>query len=235
MSFAAAAKRHGATVATGTPVEHVEPGAVVTSGGTVRSEAIVVCAGPWAPPLLAPLGYELPAVPARAQIGRFRVPTGADSTLPAIADLGPLQFYVKRGEGPFLEVGTLDPDHTVEPIDPDACPEGADPGTLAHFHRSLVQRVPDLAGGHWRGSWSGVYDVTPDWQPAIGPVPGAEGVYVAAGLSGHGFKLAPAIALALSGLVADGDWDRFDLSLFDPGRFARGELIDSRYGYSVVG
>jgi sarcosine oxidase subunit beta len=77
--------------------------------------------------------------------------------------------------------------------------------------------------------------VTPDWQPAIGAVPGADGVYVAAGFSGHGFKLAPAVGAALAALVRDGAWGHFDLGLFDPARFERGELIGSRYGYSVVG
>ncbi len=235
VSFAEAAQRHGAIVATDTAVESLEPGLVRTPAGAVRADAIVVAAGPWSPALLEPLGYELPVLPARAQIGRFRVPAGFDPALPAIADLGAPQFYAKRGEGPFLEVGTLDPGHTADPLDPDACPDGAEPATLAAFRRSLVTRLPGLADGHWRGSWSGIYDVTPDWQPAIGLVPGADGVYVAAGLSGHGFKLAPAIATALSGLVAEERWDGLDLSLFDPARFARGELIGSRYGYSVVG
>ncbi len=234
-TFAQAAAAHGAVVAEQVPVERLEDGIVHTAAGSIRADAIVIAAGPWSPRLLAPSGFRLPMVPARAQVGRYRVPDGWGATLPAVADLGPLQFYVKQAEGPFLEVGTLDPGHTDTPIDPNACPEGAEPEVLEAFVRSLTKRFPGLEGGHWRGAWSGVYDVTPDWQPVVGAVPAAGGLYVAAGLSGHGFKLAPAIALALSGLIAHGAWDAFDLSLFDPQRFDRGQLVSSRYGYSVVG
>jgi glycine/D-amino acid oxidase-like deaminating enzyme len=234
-SFAAAATRHGAHVLERAAVTEVGPGTVTVGARRTRVDAVVVAAGAWSVPLLEPFGYDLPVVAARAQIGRFRVPDDFGRLPPAVADLGPLQFYVKGSEGDYLEVGTLDPAHTADPIDPDACPEGADAATLASFQRSLTTRFPGLEGGHWRGAWSGIYDVTPDWQPAIGGVPGADGVFVAAGFSGHGFKLAPAVGRALAGLVADGSWDGFDLDVLDPGRFARGELVKSRYGYSVVG
>ena len=49
----------------------------------------------------------------------------------------------------------------------------------------------------------GFYDVTPDNQPVVGPVPGLEGLWLAAGFSGHGFMLAPAISRALADLFVD--------------------------------
>jgi len=94
--------------------------------------------------------------------------------------------------------------------------------------------MPALAGGHWRGSWAGLYDVTPDWHPALGAVPGVDGVYVAAGFSGHGFKLAPAVGVSLAELIADGACTSFDLTPLAPERFERGELLSSQYGYSVL-
>lgn len=228
------ARALGATIVEGMTVEHVAPGRVETASGALETEAVVVAAGPWSSALLDPLGYHLPISPARAEVGRYRLPAGFGPAPPALAELSPHQVYARPADPGYLEVGTLDPAHAAEPIEPDACPEGAERETLDAYARVLAHRVPALVGGHWRGSWSGVYDVTPDWQPAIGPVPGAEGVYVAAGFSGHGFKLAPAVGLALAGRVAGATWERFDLSLFDPGRFARGALIESRYGYSVV-
>jgi sarcosine oxidase subunit beta len=47
----------------------------------------------------------------------------------------------------------------------------------------------------------GYYDMTPDHQPIVGPAPEAEGVWVAAGLSGHGFMMAPAVGRAVADLV----------------------------------
>ncbi len=44
----------------------------------------------------------------------------------------------------------------------------------------------------------GTYDTTPDQRPLLGAVPNREGLWVAAGFSGHGFMIAPAVGEALS-------------------------------------
>jgi len=46
----------------------------------------------------------------------------------------------------------------------------------------------------------GEYDVTPDHQPILGRVD--DGVFVAAGFSGHGFMIAPAVARILAALCS---------------------------------
>ncbi len=63
----------------------------------------------------------------------------------------------------------------------------------------------------------GEYDVTPDHQPLLGKV--SEGLYVAAGFSGHGFMIAPAIARILADEILDGRRDDV-LSVLDVARFA---------------
>ena len=224
VSYARAAERLGADIR-----EH----GAVPSLDRLDADAVVVAAGPWSPPLLAPLGYELPLRVARAEVGRWRLPRD-DEALPALADLSRLDFYFLPAGRGYLEVGTLDPSHADRPVDPDACPEGAERETLAHFRTSLERRVPSARGGHWRGSWSGLYDVTPDWHPAIGRVPGSDAVYVAAGFSGHGFKLAPAVGLSIAELILDGAAHTFDLGPLDPERFVRGDLLEPHYGYSVI-
>ena len=152
---------------------------------------------------------------------------------PAFADFSAAQLYFVPRDGGILEVGGLDPEHAEHPIDPDECPEGATRETLADYRRGLVARLPGAEQGHWRGSWSAVYDVTPDWHPAIGYV--AENVIVAAGFSGHGFKLAPAVGVVVAELVRDGRASSYDIGLLDPARFARDELVTTTYGYSVLG
>lgn len=232
--FAAAARRAGAEVVEGVQVGAIRDGRVETAAGSVEADAVVVAAGVWSAPLLAPLGYELPVRAAPAEVGRYRLPTGF-SPPPAVADFSAAQLYFRPAEAGFLEVGSLAPEHADEPVDPDAPPEGARTETLAAYAEGLARRLPGAAGGHWRGAWTGVYDVTPDWEPAVGRVPGTEGVTVAAGFSGHGFKLAPAVGTAISELVIDGAARTFDLALLSPDRFARGELVGARYGYSVLG
>ena len=232
--LATAARRSGATVREDVPVTAVSGDGVETSDGSVAADAVVVAAGPWTAPLLEPLGYDLPLAPAPAEVGRYRLPAGFDPP-PAVADFSGIQFYFRPAEPGFLEVGSLAPEHAEQPVDPDRPVEGARLETLRAYERALERRLRGSGGGHWRGAWTGIYDVTPDWEPAIGAVPGADGVYVAAGFSGHGFKLAPAVGLALAELVCDGRSTTFDLELLAPERFARGALVGARYGYSVLG
>ena len=59
--------------------------------------------------------------------------------------------------------------------------------------RGLRARYPRLAGFELVRGFAGPYDVTPDWNPIVGPCPGIEGLYLAVGWSGHGFKLSPAV------------------------------------------
>jgi sarcosine oxidase subunit beta len=222
--FAEAARRAGVSIRERT---------AVTALDQLDARVVVVAAGPWSPPLLRQAGYELPIRVAPAEVGRFRLPPSFGSPPPAFADFTEAQLYLVPRDGGILEVGGLDPEHAEHPIDPDECPEGARRETLADYRRGLVARLPGAERGHWRGSWSAVYDVTPDWHPAIGYV--TEEVIVAAGFSGHGFKLAPAVGVTVAELVREGRASTYDIGLLDPARFARDELVKTTYGYSVLG
>jgi sarcosine oxidase subunit beta len=69
----------------------------------------------------------------------------------------------------------------------------------------------------------GVYDVTPDRQAIVGPVPGHDGVYVAAGFSGHGFMMAPEIGRGLAAMVL-GEPPGETFEHLRPDRFEEGSL-----------
>ena len=230
-----AAAREGAVVREGLRVAAVTDRGAETEAGFVEADAVVVAAGPWTPPLLAPLGYELPIVAAPAEVGRYHLPDAFGAAPTVVADFSGMQFYVVPAGDGFVEVGSLAPEHAEHPVDPDRPTEGAGLETLRAYEQALGRRLRGAGGGHWRGAWTGIYDVTPDWEPVIDRVPGTEHVYVAAGFSGHGFKLAPAVGLALAELVLDGASASFDLGLLAADRFERGELVGARYGYSVLG
>jgi sarcosine oxidase subunit beta len=70
---------------------------------------------------------------------------------------------------------------------------------------------------------SGAYDVTPDRQPILGPLPGHDGLHVAAGFSGHGFMMAPAIGRIVAAGVA-GESDAV-LDVLDCRRFAERRTV----------
>jgi sarcosine oxidase subunit beta len=68
----------------------------------------------------------------------------------------------------------------------------------------------------------GEYDVTPDHQPILGRV--ADNLYVAAGFSGHGFMIAPAVGRIVAAAVL-GEAEDEALTILDPARFAENRLV----------
>jgi sarcosine oxidase len=80
--------------------------------------------------------------------------------------------------------------------------------------------MPSLGRDHRREAecW---YTLTPDENFVIGRHPVSDRVLLACGFSGHGFKFTPVVGELLADLVVDGS-TRYDLSLFDPLRFAGG-------------
>jgi gamma-glutamylputrescine oxidase len=77
--------------------------------------------------------------------------------------------------------------------------------------RELLGRLPRITH-----RWAGLFGTTADRLPLVGPVPGREGVWVAAGYSGHGNVM----GLACGELVAQAVLDQPapELELFNPGR-----------------
>ena len=78
-----------------------------------------------------------------------------------------------------------------------------------------------------QGGWASLYDVSPDWQPVIGAI--APGIFVDAGTSGHGFKLAPALGAHVADLVMGRRVDP-GLEAFSPARFETGHGLDAGFG-----
>jgi glycine/D-amino acid oxidase-like deaminating enzyme len=93
--------------------------------------------------------------------------------------------------------------------------------------------MPVFATAGLAASWTGVYDVTPDWNPVLGTLPGIAGLHVAYGFSGHGFKLSPIVGRLVAqgalGLATDVPLEPYTLS-----RFSGGRLLQGRYGAGAV-
>ncbi len=49
--------------------------------------------------------------------------------------------------------------------------------------------------------WGGLLDLTPDALPVLGCVPSIDGLYIAAGFSGHGFGIAPAVGEVMANKI----------------------------------
>ena len=103
----------------------------------------------------------------------------------------------------------------------------------ADIGEQLAHRVPAFADAGLARSWTGVYDVTPDWNPVLGALPGIDGLFVAFGFSGHGFKLSPIVGrmIAQASLRLPTD---LPLAPYSIERFTAGRLLEGRYGTGAV-
>jgi sarcosine oxidase len=81
----------------------------------------------------------------------------------------------------------------------------------------LARRIPALGPEVCRAVPC-MYTTTPDEDFVLGYPRGEENVVICSPCSGHGFKFVPVIGELVADLVTSGS-TRFDISLFDPGRF----------------
>jgi sarcosine oxidase subunit beta len=85
-----------------------------------------------------------------------------------------------------------------------------------------------LPAVEWAGlatTWVGLYEMTPDHHPIVGPVRGLDGLLVATGFSGHGFQHGPVVGKLIAEVATAGRATTIDIGLLRAERFAEGELI----------
>ncbi len=200
---------------------------VATERGEVSAPVVIAATGPWSRPLFAGVGFDLPVESEFHEVAILKNPAGHETTGPACID-GITTTYFRSEVGGLTLVGDF---WGKRGADPDDFSQSASGESLAALAARAARRVPALADAEiWRGV-TGVYDLSPDFRPILGEVPGIHGLYVAAGFSGMGFKISPAVGLAMSEIVLDGRADTLDVSAFSPARFAEGRLIKAQWEY----
>jgi sarcosine oxidase, subunit beta len=238
-AFAASARAAGVRIRQGTTVTGlVGTGGKVTGvrladGGEISAGAVIVATGVWTRPFLAPYGIDVPIRVVREQI--VTIAPGADvGSVPVFSDLVSLQ-YVRPEVGGDILFGNSDLSD-VEEADPDNYLNRATDAFVDLTVDKVGTRFPGFAEAAISSSYAGCYDVTPDWNPVISTT-GLDGLVVAAGFSGHGFKIAPAVGRLVADLVVDGHSNdpRIAHSDFRLSRFAEGELLKSPYPYVGAG
>jgi len=219
-AYLMAAERLGADVnffteVTGIGISGGKVVSVATTKGEIETPVVVNAAGPWAKPVGAMAGVDLPLFTQRHQILATE-PVGR--LLDPMVMSFSIGIYCQQTPHGSLVMGIGDPRE----------PKGYDTGHswqfLHEMARIITRLLPALKEVRVVRQWSGLYTVTPDAHPILGGVPGLDGYYQAVGFSGHGFMLAPIVGKIIAQL-ATGKPTSLDVSKLDLGRFERGEFM----------
>jgi sarcosine oxidase subunit beta len=200
-AWATAARRLGVEIEEGVAadalvVEGTRVAAVVRSDGArVPCDVAIAAGGAWSAPLLTKVGVRLAL---RGRGLQMLLTDAAPAALtPVVGCFGRPLSLKQLADGAYLIGGGWParvPDETVnrwEVLDDSVR------GSL-EVARTVY---PPLGARTVARSWAGIEAFTPDDLPVLGPVPGVDGLLVAAGFSGHGFALVPTIGDVLARLA----------------------------------
>ena len=147
------------------------------TGKTAAGHRFLLAAGAWSGELLESLGLRPGIHPVRGQIVLFNRPSPGIERVLMIGK----RYFVPRGDGRVLVGSTEEPEAGFERW---ATPRGV--GELLGFATGLF---PEWAAAEVERCWAGLRPGSPDGLPFIGPVPGWDNVFVAAGHFRAGIQL----------------------------------------------
>lgn len=241
-AFSTSARAAGARVRQGATVTELltdgdrVTGVLLADGTTIAAGTVVVATGVWTRPFLQPYGIDVPIKVIREQIVMIN-PGLEIGPVPVFSDLVSLQ-YVRPEVGGDILFGNSDlPGYgDIAPADPDDYLNRATEDFVDLTVDKVGTRFPGFPDASISSSYAGCYDVTPDWNPVISTTP-LDGLVLAAGFSGHGFKIAPAVGRLVADIVVDGHSSdpRIPASDFRFSRFAEDDPLKTPYPYVGAG
>lgn len=217
-AFASDARRHGAVIRQDTRIVGVDrAGERLTalrtaSGEAIGGDVVVNCAGAWAGAVAGLYGGELPIQPWRSQVFIVTHTPPLGDRLPMTIDFDNGKSYFHR-EGDGLLAGMDNETATAPTVD-----VAFDYGKVDQLVEHLAHRLPALVDARVATGWAGLLELTPDENPLVGWTH-LENVYTAAGFSGHGLSIAPALAQDVARELL-GEPPEVPLDAFRPERFA---------------
>lgn len=199
---------------------------VEAGGETIECDTVVNASGAWARRLGSALGLTLPVDGYRRQLVQFEPPRPLALPVPMIIDYVPgieREGLYFRDDTPVRVVAGLHWEvhgETERPQDPDAFRQAVDWDYAERVAEALAARYRGAGDFRVTGGWSGLYPLTPDTRPIVGPTPGIAGLHQALGGGGVGVQISPAVGAMVADLVTTGetavmpDWGRYRLDRF---------------------
>ena len=183
---------------------------VQTDRGRISTPVVVNAAGGWSGELNALAGVVAPNRPYRREV-LVTAPLRR-SIDAAITFYRPTEGWFNQTLRGEVVMGVVDPD------EPAGVQQASTPAFLRRTAALVTQKAPALANATVIRQWAGMYDVSPDHLPLVGPTQQLGGWWQANGWSGRGMLLAPYLVELLATQVASGH-QHPRLQMFDPDRF----------------
>lgn len=201
---------------------------VATDHGEIAAPAVIAATGQWSKDLFSRAHLDIPIQTEYHEVAILKNPPEMKTGGCACIDYALSVYFRSEGHDKTL-VGAFTGERDA---DPENFPQKASQESLAALADVACKRIPRLEHAELVRGITGVYDLTPDYRALLGEIAEVRGLYVAAGFSGMGFKISPAIGLVMSELVLDGRARTVDISAFRPARFAEGQPIRPEFEYA---
>ena len=175
-----------------------------TEARELERDVLVIAAGAYS----GDFGVELPVRPLARQLLETEPIGGLPEDLPMVIEAETGFHFRRRDDRLRIAMADHEPRWGFE--------ETVDESVFEDRLARLAQRYPPAAGTAIARAWAGLYDMTPDAHPIIGPV--GDGLYAACGFSGHGFMQSPAVGRAVAEELLRGE-SEIDLAPYRLERF----------------
>ncbi len=186
---------------------------VITDDGVYEADNILLCAGYESRRIANTVGIDAPV---ERQFNEVLVTEAQPKMFDVMIGVAGGEFYGHQSEhGSFvlggnsgLQAFTSNNDNFV-----------TNSLTAPSISRGIIKYFPVLKNCKVVRTWSGWYDQCIDVLPIIDNVKEVPGLTLGFGFSGHGFGISPAVSIALSELILDGESKTIDISQLKYDRF----------------
>jgi sarcosine oxidase subunit beta len=162
---------------------------VVTPSGLIEAASVILAAGCDSAALARPLGLELPiTVERRRMLYTDRIERRVLEPLVAAMDVG---WAGKQLIDGVIYMGYLR----------EAKERRDDWAYTEQVAGLFLELMPSFSDMGIKRLVDGFYDTSPDGHPFLGPAGGLDGYFQAAGFSGHGYMLSPAVGRVMAEMV----------------------------------
>ena len=213
---------HPHTEVKGLQTRNGSMGGVETERGVIRTGTVVNATSGWCSTIAQMVGLELPVVshPLQACVTEPLTPL-----LDKVIVSANLHVYINQTPRGEFVVGAE--------IDPYACYNlRSTLPTLQMMASHSLELLPCLREVRVLRQWGGICDITPDYSPIIGDVPGVKGFYLDVGWGTYGFKAGPVAGKCLAQFIVTGKAPEL-IHPFSLARFYENNLVGEKASAAV--